>query len=320
MRTRIRNRGVALVTALLVVAIAASLAASVAFGQQLWLRQMQNMADRARADFLERGAIEWASSAFADDTNASDSLGEAWARPIPALPVPGGAIRGAVEDAQARFNLNNLWDENAQIARDADVAAFRQLLVEVGASPALADSLLDWIDPDSQTTAPGGAEDIDYLQLDPPYRAANQPLASIDELRLVRGFTPEVIEALRPYVTVIPVRTDVNVNTAPAQVIAALIPGLSIAQVEQIVSDRERAPFGDIAMFNDRLPKEIVPPKTGLGVKTGYFLVMLDIVIGRHQRHTEALVARSGGAQAGNMVWHRSQPLILATDETERDE
>jgi len=318
MRAEIRNRGVALVTALLVVAIAASLAAFVAFGQQLWLRQMQNMADRARADFLERGAIAWASSAFADDTNASDNLTEAWARPIPTLPVPGGGIRGAVEDAQARFNLNNLWSGDAPSQPDMD--GFRRLLVEVGASPDLADALLDWIDPDSQTTPPGGAEDIDYLQLDPPYRAANQPLASIDELRLVRGFTPKVIEALRPYVTVIPVRTDVNVNTAPAPVVAALIPGLSVAQVETILSDRERAPFDSVAMFNQRLPKELVPPKTGLNVKTGYFLVMLDIVIGRHQRHTEALVARSGGAQTGNMVWHRSQPLILATDETERDE
>jgi len=318
MRAEIRNRGVALVTALLVVAIAASLAAFVAFGQQLWLRQMQNMADRARADFLERGAIAWASSAFADDTNASDNLGEAWARPIPTLPVPGGAIRGAVEDAQARFNLNNLWGGEAPSQPDMD--GFRRLLVEVGASPDLADALLDWIDPDSQTTPPGGAEDIDYLQLDPPYRAANQPLASIDELRLVRGFTPKVIEALRPYVTVIPVRTDVNVNTAPAPVVAALIPGLSVAQVETILSGRERAPFDSVAMFNQRLPKELVPPKTGLNVKTGYFLVMLDIVIGRHQRHAEALVARSGGAQTGNMVWHRSQPLILATDETERDE
>ena len=318
MRSRLRSQGVALVTALLVVAIAASLAAFVAFGQQLWLRQMQNLSDRARADALERGAIAWAASMFADDKNASDNLGEIWARPIPALPVPGGMIRGAVQDAQARFNLNNLWNGNSPSQPDMD--AFRRLLVSVGQNPDLSQAVLDWIDPDSQTTPPGGAEDIDYLQLNPPYRAANQPFASIDELRLVRGFTSEIIEALRPYVTAIPVHTDVNVNTAPEEVVAALIPGLSVVQVKEILVDRERVPFDDIAKFKERLPKEIVPPETGLNVKTAYFLVMLDIVIGRHRRHTEALVARSASAQASSMVWHRSQPLILATDETERDE
>jgi len=318
MRACVRCRGLALVTALLVVAIAASLAAFVAFGQQLWLRQMQNMADRTRADFLERGAVAWAASTFDGDTNATDHLGEAWARPIPVLPVPGGAIRGAVEDAQGRFNLNNLYSGEAPSQPDVD--SFRRLLLEVKLNPELSDALLDWIDPDSQTTPPAGAEDIDYLQLDPPYRAANQPLASIDELRLVRGFTPEAIEALRPYVTEIPVRTDVNVNTAPAPVVAALIPGVSVAQIQQILADRERVPFDDLGKFNERLPKEIAAPKAGLGVKTGYFLVMLDISMGRHQRRTEALIARSAGALGTSLVWHRSQALALATDETERDQ
>lgn len=318
MRARTRSRGLALVTALLVVAIAASLAAFVAFGQQLWLRQMQNVADRSRADFLERGAVAWASSVFADDTNATDHLGEPWARPIPVLPVPGGAIRGTVEDAQARFNLNNLYSGDAPSQPDVD--GYRRLLVALGLSPTLSDALLDWIDPDSQTTAPAGAEDIDYLQLDPPYRAANQPLGSVDELRLVRGYTADVIETLRPYVTVIPGRAEVNVNTALPQVVAALIPGLSVAQVEQVFAEREKTPFDDIAKFNERLPKEIAAPKGGLGVKTGYFLVMLDIAMGRHQRRTEALISRTGGALGSSLVWHRSQALVLATDETERDQ
>jgi general secretion pathway protein K len=317
MRADDRHRGVALVTALLVVAIAASLAAFVAFGQQLWLRQMQNMADRSRADFLERGAIAWAATAFAGDTNNIDYLGEAWARPIPVLPVPGGAIRGAVEDAQARFNLNNVWAGNGPSTEDGDILV--RLLVELRLSPDLKDALIDWIDPDAQMTSPGGAEDIDYLQQDPPYRAANQPLVSIDELRLVRGFTPEVIEALRPYVTVLPGHTLVNVNTASPQVVAALVPNLSIAQAEQILADRERTPFNDPNAFNSQLQSLGLtpPPNPGYDVKTGYFLVMLDIVMGRHQRHTEALVARSGGAQANMLVWHRSQALILAADETE---
>jgi general secretion pathway protein K len=310
MRARFRQAGLALVTALLVVAIAATLAASLAFGQQVWLRQMQNMADRTNADFLERGAIAWAATVFADASSSVNHLGEPWARPIPVLPVPGGAIRGSVEDAQGRFNLNNVWANNAKSQADVDV--FERLLAGAGASGALATALaaalVDWIDPDSQASL-GGAEDIDYLQFDPPYRAANQPLASVDELRLVRGFTPELVEALRPYVTAIPGRTAINVNTAQAPVVAALVPGLSLAEAEQLLADRERTPFQSTGEFLKKLRPGIqAPGGDTFAVNTGHFLVMLDIVMGRHQRRTEVLVARAGG----KVVWHRPQPLVLA--------
>ncbi len=319
MSVRTRQRGLALVTAVLVVALAATIAAFIAFGQQLWLRQMENMADRARADFLQRGALAWGLIALEEDRNKSvDHLGEDWARPLPPLPVPGGAIRASVEDAQGRFNLNNLWRQGGLNGPDSKV--FENLLIQLDLAVDLRDALAEWLHPNGGRD---GAADIEYLQLDPPYRAGRQGhhgLTSVDELRLVRGFTAEVVEKLRPYVTVIPVPVAVNVNTASAPVLAAMVDNMTAAQAEQIVEARKTTPFSNDGEFRKQLPPGLAVVKDFvLDVRTSYFLVMLDIAMGRHYRRAEALLLRPpGGGQGGGVIWHRTRPVLVPSDETER--
>jgi general secretion pathway protein K len=306
------QRGLALITALLIVALVATVAAFVGLNQQLWIRQMENVSDRTRTDFLRRGALNWATIVLADDArnNSTDHLGETWAQKLPPLPVEDGTILVAIEDAQGRFDLNSLWRNNAPSAKD--VGTFQRLLVSLGIDGSLSEALVDWLDPDAQTR-PGGAEDIEYLNLNPPYRAGNLLLASVDELRLVRGFTAEIVDSLRPYVTVLPKPADVNVNTASPRLVAALVPGLSEGAAQQILGERERSPFKDKAAFTSRLPAGVKSPEAGFGVKSGYFLVMLDTGIGRHRRRTEALIERADGK--ATIVWHRPQPVTLARDE-----
>jgi general secretion pathway protein K len=295
----------------MIVALATTLAAFVAFGQQLWFRQMENVSDRARTDLLRRGAVAWAAATLADDAKRDnvDHLGEIWAQGLPELPVDGGTIRIRVEDAQGRFNLNNLWRGNSPST--ADIGIFRRLLTHLRLDPELTEALVDWLDPDNQTR-PQGAEDVEYLALDPPYRAANQLLISVDELRLVRGFSPEIVETLRPYLTALPVATDININTASAPVTAALIAGLGVSQAEQLLAGRERSPFRDVASFSQRLPAGLGPSSTGVGVNSRYFLVMLDTEIGRHRRLTEALVERQQDNKGIVTLWHRARPLAPA--------
>jgi general secretion pathway protein K len=249
---------------------------------------------------------------LADDArnNSTDHLGETWAQKLPPLPVEGGTIQVAIEDGQGRFNLNSLWRNNAPSA--PDIGIFQRLLVSLAVDASLSEALVDWLDPDAQTR-PGGAEDIEYLNLDPPYRAGNQLLASVDELRLIRGFSAEIVDTLRPYVTVLPKTADLNINTASPRLVAALVPGLSDSAAQQVLSDREQNPFKDNASFTSRLPGGIKLPETGFGVKSGYFLVMLDTGIGRHRRRTEALVERTDGKTT--VVWHRPQPVTLARHE-----
>ena len=311
MRAARTQRGIALVTAVMIVAIAAAIAAQIAFAHQIWTRQMENIFDRGATDWLRRGALHWASTALVEDAaqgNTVDHLGERWAMGLPTLPVEGGTIRVSIEDGQARFNLNNLVRNN--VASPADLEVLRRLLEALRVDPSLRYALLDWIDPDSNA-GPGGAEDIDYLNGSPPYRAANRPLASVEELRLVRGFDAKTVAMLAQYVTVLPVAsTLVNVNTASPVLLSALVPGLDIASAQRIADDRRDNPFRDLPAFASRLPRGVPLPSGVASVTSDYFLVTLETSIGRHERHSEALLQRLAGGKSTELIWHRPHPLI----------
>ena len=309
MRPARAQRGVAIVTAIMIVAIAAAIAVQVAFAHQIWLRQMENAADRGATDWLRRGALHWVSTALIDDAaqGSTDHLGERWAQGLPTLPVEGGAIHVSIEDAQGRFNLNNLLRNNASSAPDIDI--FRRLLVALALQPALADALVDWIDADSEARA-GGAEDIDYLNGNPAYRTGNQRLASVEELRLVRGFDAKTIAALAPYVAVLPVDSTININTAPPPVLSALISGLDVPSAQRIADGRLENPFQTVAALAKSLPQGVPMPQGAMmDVKSGYFLVAIDTQIGRHERRTEALLSRASDGKSTSVVWHRMQAL-----------
>lgn len=314
---RARSRGVALVTAMLVVAIVAALAASFALGQQVWLRQTQNLTDLAQAVRLQQGAVDAAAALLARDARdgETDDLTEPWAQTIPPLPVEGGLVYVAVADAQARFNLNNLAHAGQGDVTNAYIGVFRNLLALHRFPPDLADAVLDWVDPDT-TARPGGAEDLDYLSREPPYRAANRALASVDELLLIQGFTPEIVDQLRPYLVALPAaaHVPVNVNTAPAPVLAALA-GASLAQAEQIVQARERRPFGTPAEFQAALAgRQLAAGTYALG--SSYFIVSVEARIGRTQRRAEALIERPAGGNAEPLVhWYGQPPLEIILDE-----
>ena len=312
------QRGLALITAMLVVAIAATTATALAVGEQVWLRQAQNMADRAQAESLRQGALNYAAILLARDltvnNNNIDHLGEVWAQPIPPFPVEDGVILFRVSDAQGLFNLNSLVINGAPSVND--IAMFGRLLTSLGLNPDLRNTLLDWLDTDVNLTNPGGAEDTEYLSLPQPYRTANRPLESVDELRLVRGFDAKTLEKLRPYVTALPVRTTVNVNTAPDQVLAALFVNPPVGALKPLLDSRVGQPFTDPANFASRVPPGNAPQPSLYGVTTNYFLVNIDIRYGRLQRRTVALIQRAAGKPA-TVLWHQLPPLQFETDTDE---
>jgi general secretion pathway protein K len=316
MARRYAQRGVALVTAIMIVAIAAAVAAKIAFAHQIWFRQMENVADRGATDLLRRGALHWASVALLEDAaqNSIDHLGEPWAQGLPVLPVEGGGIKVSVEDAQGRFNLNNLVVNNQP--SPADVLIFQRLLVELKLDPMLAYAVVDWIDADSNVTSPGGAEDVDYLILKTPYRAANQPFTSVDELRLVKGFDAKAVLLLTRFVTVLPAATHtaINVNTASPELLAA-VANKDLVWAERLADTRRETPMKNAGEFTRelRLPPGSPPFQTGLiDVKTDFFLITLETSIGRHQRREIALMQRAGAARTTTWLWHKPEPLIDA--------
>jgi general secretion pathway protein K len=191
-----KQRGVALVTALLVVAIATTAAITMASRQQLDIRRTGSLLHGEQAWAYVVGAENWAIVVLRRDREDSqiDTLGEDWSTQPPVSFVEGGSIIGRLIDLQSRFNVNNLVSGGGASAENIDY--YKRLLRLLDLDEALADALVDWIDDDIDVRFPDGAEDESYLLLETPYRAANRPLADISELRLVKGYTAEVVAKL----------------------------------------------------------------------------------------------------------------------------
>jgi len=304
----VRQRGVVIITAILMVALIAAIASSLGLGQQLWLRQTENLNERAQAESLRYSALGWIALLLAKDgrDNKTDHLKEVWANQLPPLPAENALIAVSIRDAQGLFNLNNLMKNNSPST--ADIAVFQRLLQNQRLDPTLAEALLDWMDRDSDKR-PGGAEDVDYLAGKPSYRTANQPLTSVDELRLVRGFSARVIDTLRPFVTVLPESVPINVNTAGPEVLAAMLPDSAVSAVNPLIRARDQQVFDSTSRFMQQLPPGTPPPQAAHGVKTNYFLVSIAIKIGRTERRSEALIARPEGKPA-TVLWNRLNPVI----------
>jgi len=304
--SRQNQNGVAIIMVLLIVALATSLAAFMATQQNLWQRQVESQFDRTQARRIGIAAIDWARAVLADDarTGNTDHEAEMWALRLPAMPVENGEVTGVIEDRQGLFNLNNLVRNGANSA--PDVAQFQRLLDLLGLPGELATALADWMDADSEQQYPNGAEDVYYLSLPKPYRSANRPLAELGELVRIKGFDANTIERLRPYVAILPTPTPVNVNFAPAEVLASVMQGMSLSDARLLVQQRSGRPFKDIADFRQRLPHGgIQAPDGNITVSSQFFWVTGRASVGRSQVITQALLQRAGGWPT--VVWQNVQ-------------
>ena len=300
-----RQRGIAVITAILIVAVAASAATLMLAQQSATLDQAMLVTARAQADLYAQAGLDWARGVLAQDAKgpAVDSLDEGWAQPIAGLPVERALVAGAIGDEQGKLNLNNLVANNQKSA--ADVAAFGRLLESLGLSPQLADAVVDWIDTDSDLASGAGAEDSFYLSLARPYRAANVPMVQVEELYRVRGFDAAAVAKLKPHVTALGERTRVNVNTATEPVLAAHLADKPDKLAELLRLRRTKA-FRTEAEVAALVGAEAA---ARLDVKSAFFLVRVHVAQDDVQLATEALVKRAtpGAANAPPtaIVWRR---------------
>lgn len=279
-----RQRGVALITALLVVALATVAAVAMASRQQLDVRRTANLLDGDQAYLYALGVESWGRVALARDArdNQVDKLDEGWAKRLSPIAVPGGQVDGFVSDLQGRFNLNNLLTAEGQPS-EADVRYFQRLLRVLELNEQLTVAIIDWLDPDFDTRFPEGAEDDYYLSTETPYRAANRPFQSISELRLVKGVTAEVWNKLAPFVSALPGRTVLNINTAPAPLLAALVEEFGARDGEQLAEARGEGGYDAV---NDFLSQDAFAGRDTnaiqplLGTASKYFLVRAEITVG----------------------------------------
>jgi general secretion pathway protein K len=281
------QRGVALLTAMLIVALVAIIGASMLSQMNLALHRSGNIWQSEQAWWYAVGIENWLGKLLRQDAENSDidSLDEAWAQPVDYLPLDGGALQGRLIDLQGRFNLNNLSGSDVDAAQEQ----FQRLIELVAdtdqiTARTIAASTRDWLDADINPTLPDGAEDDYYLGLNPAYRTANTLMASASELRLVKGVTPAIYAALQPYICALPQRTAINVNTAPAPILATLAPELPASTGEALVESRADEPWESIdAFLQDPALAGRDIDANRLDVVTHYFLATGQITVDRAQ-------------------------------------
>ncbi|HEY7378502.1 MAG TPA: type II secretion system minor pseudopilin GspK [Steroidobacteraceae bacterium] len=291
-----RQRGVALITAILIVALATILATQIGFDSALEQRRSAAVLSLDQAFLVALGAEAWAASYLKDDADKSqtDFPGERWATPIPPIPVDGGQVEGFVEDMQGRFNLNNLITPQGAVDEEA-LRQFRNILIELDIEPKWADVLADWLDTDTQPRFPDGAEDNVYTSQTPPYRAANGPITSASELLSLPDFGVERYQKLKPYVTALPHGTKINVCSASGIVIDALSDGTREFSLDEQSLAKQRTDH----CFPT--PQDLQNSFHGAGSetlsqyiddKTSYFRVTALVTIGTSQMTLYSLLRR----------------------------
>ena len=247
MMRQARERGVALITAMLITAMATMIAANLAWDNALDVRRTMVLLARDQAIQVALGAESWIINILHQDLqdNDTDHLGEIWATELPGLPIEGGEVFGAVQDLQGRFNINNLIDHDGAVDEES-LEQFRRLLLALGLDQRFAGIAADWLDRDIEPAFPDGAEDSIYTGMIPPYRAANQTLSSTSELAALDGMDRQTFRILEPHIAALPGRTQINVNTATGAVLLSLDKNLTLADVESLIAEREAGGFADI--------------------------------------------------------------------------
>lgn len=290
---RSRQRGVALITALLVVALATIAAVAMTREQGLAIRRAENLRNAEQAWQYALGLEAFARKRLREDQASGDRVdtrNEAWASPLPVMPVENGRLTGRLEDVDGRFNVNSLLGSEAP---EIQMERFRRLLEILDLEPAVAPALADWLDPDIEARA-DGAEDYYYTGLAPAYRAGNRPLVDPSELRLVLGVDGEAWERLEPHVTALPsTETTINVNTATEPVLRSLAEGISADQASALAR-AGRSGFSTVAEFLDSEPLDdlAVEPR-GLGVESRHFHALGVVQLGDDVFRFHSLIHRT---------------------------
>ena len=340
---RSRQRGVAVVTALLLTTLAVTIVASLFWQQQVQVRSIENQRLQLQKQWILRGALDWARLILRENARLSpnDTLDQPWAVPLQDTRLDqyvennradtessDATLSGQMVDAQGLYNLNNLAANGVPVPKE--VRVFARLLGNLRLNPALAQEAAVMIAASTARQAPTPGPADPAQALDPTTGlprvqsgAGSQPqapavvvpsgppmlaLTQVEDLLAVPGFTPEAVEKLRNLVIFLPqAGTQININTASPEVLAAVIENISASDAAVIVATRTTASFrnsGDLAL---RLPGIASVGASNLGVASDYFLVNGKVRLSRAALQIQALIKRSGRGQSPKtqIIWTR---------------
>ena len=296
------QRGIALLTILVMVALATILAATIA-------KRQTNTAENTGYLMRQDQSLLYAKSAEAffselliqdsDNGSSIDHLQENWAKPMPAFPVEDGFISGRLLDESGKFNLNNLLKADGSVD-DSARRWFEKLLQRVGLPAELSQAVIDWQDADDETTGAMGAESNYYQGLDPSYLASNTRFHQVEELKLVRGFEGKNYDLIAPYVTALPEATKINMNTAAPLLLASIDPKLDVKTLEQELKAKqaELTYFNSVEdlwklnAFSGIEPQNKTDAAAWLDSKSNYFTAQIEVVLSERKRQFSSAMMR----------------------------
>ena len=286
---RRQTRGAALVIAMLLTALGATVAVQMILPLSGWMEREYRARDTQASYTLADAASSWAITVLAADLRLGpiDHYGELWATALPPTPVEGGTIEGRITDLQSRFNLNNLAPRGVKSATNMTLA--KALFTQAGVPGNLVDTLADAIDRD-ELTDDGQSERQRYSRA-----LRNAPLLRFADLLDVPGFTDVMVRNLSATMVVLPEASPINSNTAPRALIAAAFPAASADAIDKALVRRTQQPF---ANGNDVAGLLGQPTLEGVfSANSQYFAVEAVIRFERAAHRVQLQIARPPAAR-----------------------
>lgn len=280
------HRGAALLVAMVVLTVVATLSAGMVWQQYRAVQVEAAERSRQQAAWILMGALDWARLILREHRGSHAGLNDAWAQPLAEARLstflaadrennadlgPDAFLSGAITDAQSRYNLNNLVAEGKLVAAQQKLL---ERLCQFGGLPSSVASLLA----EGMLTATVGTDATAALL---PQR--------IDDL-LWLGLDRASLEILRPWVTLLPQRTKVNLNTAPREVLAAVIEGIDLGVADRLVQARQREPFKAAADAQAVLPSNVTLDANQVDVRSDFFEVRGRLRVEEHVLDEQSLV------------------------------
>lgn len=298
-----QQQGIALITILVMVALATIIAATIAKRQTHTFENTAYLMRQNQALYYAKSAEAFLAEILVQDHNNGanvDHLQETWAQPMPVFPVEDGFVSGELKDESGKFNLNSLLNSDGTENPQTKLF-FEKLLVRVGLPAELSQAVIDWQDADDLTTGAMGAESNYYQGLPNSYLAANTQFHQIEELKQVRGFEGDKFALIAPYVSALPdTATKININTAPALVLAALDEKIDVNTVDAALKAKQAKlehfsnvnalitmpPFDAMDAAEKALASQI------FDVKSNYFKANIEVLLSNRKRQLTSYMLR----------------------------
>lgn len=317
-----RQRGIAMIMALMLAAIAVTIVTAIYVQQRYSIRLTHNLQDLEQAYQYAQAAEVMASVWLKRDLkeNQEDSRHDNWAQDLKPFEIDNdngqaiGEVTIKIEDLQGYFNVNDIYAPKEKKPHPIMLKAFQKLLQTYDLPSSFAFSVLDWIDPDDKTSDPESAESDYYLMQTPEYRTTNEFIREVSELGLLRMGNIEdakekkqALTRLNPYIISLPTPTAININTALPEVLEAI--GFTNAQSQAVIERAKAAPIKNIAALSSAVPGIEANALKVLSTQSNYFRLAGQVRLGRSRLFINSVLFRSPEGEVHVIMRNFDRPI-----------